>query len=217
MAYEIVAGLCVSYLAFAGFTAWFQLHPDKTYLNTDLNLDPWFGKSQFVEDHLIAPMYGYQIFNIIVCLFLSEFRTLTMLGHHVVTLILAHVGLRPYLHYYAIFFFGIAEFTNVPLTFVDIFKYFPDIAVRHPVINKYSRIVFGVTFVLIRLVLWPIQSGKVWFETMELFRNNAQGHPLIILIFFVIANVFLTGLQFYWGVKIVKSLFSPKQEERKSK
>lgn len=35
-----------------------------------------------------------------------------------------------YVHYYAIFFLGISEVSSVPLVFVDVFKFFPDVAAR---------------------------------------------------------------------------------------
>ena len=36
-----------------------------------------------------------------------------------------------YVHYYAIFFLGISEVSSVPLVFVDVFKFFPDVAKRY--------------------------------------------------------------------------------------
>lgn len=35
-----------------------------------------------------------------------------------------------YVHYYAIFFLGISEVSSIPLSVVDVFKYFPEVAAR---------------------------------------------------------------------------------------
>jgi hypothetical protein len=111
MAFEIVAGACVTYLAIIGILGWFKLYPGWDY--DGIEADHFYGKAQFVEDHLIAPMISYQGWNFLLCFFCKDLLDPAMIGHHSVTGSLAFIGLHPYLHHYALFFFGFAELTNV--------------------------------------------------------------------------------------------------------
>lgn len=97
MAFEIMAGLCVLYLAVMGTIAYFDLVPGK-FDYDDAKADIFYGKSKFVEDHLIAPMISYQFWNFLLCLFNKDLFDPAMIGHHLVTGSLAYFGLHPYLH-----------------------------------------------------------------------------------------------------------------------
>ena len=158
MAFEIVAGLCCCYLAAVGCIAWFRpegLVPESWATEfATIDNDKFYGHAQFVEDHLIAPMLGYQVWNLLLCFISKDLMDPAMIGHHLITGSLAFIGLHPYLHWYGLFFFGFAEITNVPLTLVDIFKYFPDLKARFSLVNEASRVIFAVLFLSIRLIIW---------------------------------------------------------------
>lgn len=127
MAFMIVAGLCVTWLGIAGvigFYGLFGVDCEGDFKRTAVEgTDPYFyGRSDFVENHMIYPMISYQGWNLLYTLINPDQFSFSMVGHHGVTGLLAYFGLRPYLQYYGLFFFGIAELTNIPLTFVDTFK-----------------------------------------------------------------------------------------------
>ena len=219
MAFEIMAGLCVLYLAVFGCIAFFDLLPDHFDYNEAVE-NVFYGRSTFVENHLIAPMISYQFWNFLLCLFNADLRDLPMIGHHLVTGSLAYFGLHPYLHGRAMFFFGFAEFTNVPLTFVDIFKYFPELKEKYSLVNEVSRVIFAVSFIIIRLIIWPYVSYEFWLGSYDLL-SSGKAHSNFVVSFFLFANLFLTGLQFLWGSKIFGFLFksgkSGKKGEEKKK
>jgi hypothetical protein len=213
MAFEIVAGLCVTYLAVVGVISWFKLNPDWDY--DEIEADHKYGRSQFVEDHLIAPMIAYQGWNVVLCLLNADLRDPAMIGHHIATGSLAYFGLHPYVHYYALFFFGFSELTNIPLTMVDIFKYFPELKDNMSIVNEVCRVTFAVSFIAIRIIMWPIVSYQFWLDSFDLLQTGAA-HSNFVVGVFLGANIFLTGLQFLWGSKIVGFLFKkPKKEEAK--
>ena len=111
MAFEIVAGICVTYLAVAGFVCASGLAGDYAKLAGN----PYYGYSQFVIDHLVYPMLSYQGWNVLICLpglGLESLNNPAMIGHHIATGSLAYLGMAPYLHYRALFFFGMAEVTS---------------------------------------------------------------------------------------------------------
>ena len=138
-----------------------------------------------------------------------------VVGHHLVTGTLAYFGLNPYLQYYGLFYMGVAEFTNIPLTFVDVFKYLPEAAKKFSFLNEASRIIFALAFIALRLVYWPIMSYDFWTGSINLLQTG-NAHSNFVVTFFLVANLFLTGLQFLWGSKIFGFLFkSGKNKDKK--
>jgi TLC domain len=137
-----------------------------------------------------------------------------MIGHHGVTGTLAYFGLHPYLHFYGLFFFGIAELTNIPLTIMDVFKYFKDkpLGKAMQMLNAGSRNTFAVSFIILRLAIWPVYSLPFWKGSIALLRGeqDAQSsermHSTYVVGFFLFANLFLTGLQFFWGKQSIYML-----------
>ena len=139
-----------------------------------------------------------------------------MIGHHFVTGSLAYFGLHPYLHYYGMYYFGIAELTNIPLTIMDVFKYFKHWADKYPTLNSIIRTTFGVSFILLRLIMWPILSAPFWMGSLTMLYNGTAHSPFVVA-YFLLANLFLTGLQFTWGQKIVSSIIMKKPKKKDPK
>lgn len=215
MTYEIVAGLLVTYVGIAGSYGWWEMtnNPDSEFHS--LPNDRFYGRSQFFSDHLMTPMFSYQVWNTVLCFVLNDLFDPFFIGHHTVTGALAFFGTNPYVHYYGLFFFGIAELTNIPLTFVDVFKYFPKLKAKFSLVNEVSRVVFALSFIIIRLIIWPIISFEFWRGSIDLVRNGTA-HSNFVVLFFLFANLFLTGLQFMWGYKIFGFLL-PKKGKKESK
>jgi hypothetical protein len=164
----------------------------------------------------MIPMFSYQVWNVVLCFVLSDLFEPFFIGHHTVTATLAFFGTNPYVHYYGLFFFGIAELTNVPLTFVDVFKYFPDMKAKYSIVNEVSRVIFALSFIILRLIVWPVISLEFWRESFKLVQTG-EAHNNFVVIFFLFANLFLTGLQFMWGSKIFGFLFKkPSKKQEKS-
>ena len=73
MAFEIVAGLCVTYLGIAGFIAYFSLFGVDIYAS--LEADRFYAKSAYIENHLVYPMVRCPYFLSslpLSCTFISE-------------------------------------------------------------------------------------------------------------------------------------------------
>ena len=77
-------------------------------------------------------MIFYQGWNLLLCFYCADLRDMAMIIHHALVTVLAYTGLYPYVHSDAMFFFGVAELTNVPLTIIDIFKYLPELKAEFP-------------------------------------------------------------------------------------
>ena len=208
----MVAGACVLYLSCSGIYVWTGINGNTVY--ADLDKDHMYGRSEWTENHLVYPMLGYQIWNLLASLCMNEFRSVQMVVHHVLTGSLAYFGLYPYLQFECLFFFGITEFTNIPLTFVDFFKQFKDYAKAYPGVYSTARTIFGVSFIILRLLIWPVFCYPFWKNSIILVLQN-QVHNKFVALYFLFANFLLTGLQFLWGKEIWKAIMGTKKDPKK--
>ncbi len=210
IAFEIAAGISVLYLGCAGVIisqGWFGTGPELARLQKDM----LHTKSDFVINHLVYPMVTFQLWNVLLCLFTPDLNVPEMLAHHLITAALGYFGLHPYLHGYGLFFFGVAELTNVPLTAYDIFKYMKAAKWQEKYATTFTvaKLSFAVSFVILRLIVWPMTSYPFWKDSVALLQSG-KAHSNFVVLFFLLANVFLTFLQFFWGWKIVESVLPKK-------
>lgn len=189
-------------------------------------------------------MFFFQGWNLLLCFLLADLREMTMVVHHSLVVILAYMGMHPYVHAAAMFFFGVAEVTNVPLTVIDVFKYLPALKQAYPQVNEAMRAVFAVLFIALRLVVWPYYCYPFWVRSAQLLLRHhgvgmegqpdptaafhvaglvgplpdgARCHSAFVVSFFVLANLLLTLLQYYWGVTIFGFLFTKPKGKGKAK
>jgi hypothetical protein len=201
IAYELVGTLCVIYVTIAGFVGYFDINgmmDNKTIWD-----NKFYGYSTFIQDYLVIPMLCYQTWNLICCIIHNEFRNAPMIGHHVVTGMLAYFGLFPYAQYYALFYFGIAEITSIPLSAINIFKYLPHLSEKYPLLYNISKNSFAIGFFIVRIFIWPCVSYDLWFGCQDLLKTN-KAHSRFVVNYFLFSNLFLTFLQFYWGYLILR-------------
>ena len=79
--------------------------------------------SAFVVDtpHLIMLQVAYQVFATVASVLVGPpLLTRTMIAHHIATGLTAWLSLQGHCMYYAIYFAGVVELTNIPLTFMDL-------------------------------------------------------------------------------------------------
>jgi len=153
-------------------------------------------------------MVAFQTYEVILALIAPRLRGkhYEMIGHHLVTLSLAVLGgSHDYLHYYAPFFFGMSEISSVPLTFIDLFKQYKGLSSRYPITNELSRNIFAVSFLALRVVYWPYVCYTFWADSWVEYQK-VDRVPLYCILSFCVANILLTGLQFFWGSLIISTV-----------
>ena len=168
------------------------------------------------QDRLYAPineaqllgsiMLGYQLYNFAICFILpKDCGQIANYAHHASTAFLAYFVLYPYVNYYAFFFVGIAEATNIPLTVVDACRAFPKLKEQIPKTNTMARLIFAISFFIVRVFWWPYVSYTFWLLSIDLIRNGdaTKIHNIFVVYIFLIGNIGLTFLQFFWGQKIL--------------
>jgi hypothetical protein len=200
MAFELVAGGCCVYLACAGSIATFNLFG--VDIQEKLARDPFYAHDDWVTHHLILPMFFYQAWNVVICFQLDVLGDFHMILHHLVAASLSYCALAPYLHMRAIFFFGVIEITSIPLTVYDVCKKFSRLGWKNGLAYQLSQGLFGLSFIAIRLVIWPCVCVPFWLQSLALLAEGRQ-HSTLVVVWFLFSNVLMTGLQVYWGRQVV--------------
>lgn len=217
LAFDIVAGCSLTFLSVVGFISWFSLlGEDSEYSSSVVFGDKFYGSADFITHHIVIPMLSYQIWNTVICVILNDLRSPVMIMHHIVTATLAFGCLFPYGSYYTIYFFGVSEATNIPLTVLDIMeKMLLDKA--YPFLFQCSQAVFFVSFMIIRVFLWTF---TIYFYITESWQLVVDGvaHSNFHVITNLFSSFFLTGLQYYWAwsmMMMVKEMIFGKSAGKK--
>ena len=163
-----------------------------------------------VSQHdLVRMMLGFQIYDILATALVPELRKFEHLAHHIITGIFACLALYSgSLQHYAWFFFGIAEISSCFLVYVDLFRQCPGL-LTNPLLsglNEVARASFGVTFVPVRCVLWPL---VVLGLLQDILAARAAADPRLnyaVATYHLTTSVIMTLLQQYWGQKVVRGI-----------
>ena len=146
---------------------------------------------------------GFELYNTLAtALFIPQQRTFPFLAHHITALTLALFSMHPYLHYYGFFFFGIAQVSSLPLCVANVLS---PLCERYPAVRKghlASQAVFAVLFLLVRTLAWPIRSWQFWIDSLSVMWDRSS-HSTGVTVTYLACNLFMTGLQFVWGRKVV--------------
>ncbi|CAM9953233.1 unnamed protein product [Ectocarpus sp. 6 AP-2014] len=175
----------------------------------------WFGEANTIEDRLYGPSVGalvigkvnlaFQFYDLVATVFIGRLCKVEMIVHHALATVMCYFLMRDcYVHYYAMFFLGISEVSSVPLVFVDVFKFFPDVAASFEGVNNLLRISFALIFMVVRVVYWPIVAARHLFDTFGSVQAGTV-HDVGVVGFFTACNLALTFMQWYWGYLIVRA------------
>ena len=196
-----------AFFGFVGTVAWLDLFGTEWTYRV-LEDDKFYGNADFVQHYLIIPIMLYQFWNTVLCFVLNDMRDPVMMVHHSLTGLLAYAATHPFACYYALFFFGMSETTQLPLTVIDVLDHFPDIKKNHGTIDAVSKNLFGLLFFIIRIFFWTIVSIEFWKESLSLLQQS-HVHDKRVVVFMLFANVILTSMQYFWAIKIIKiAIFS---------
>ena len=103
---------------------------------------------------------GYQLWALpIGILFVGE--QTSMIIHHVAVIAVASVScfLTCGFRYFNPYFYGFIEISSVPLSVMNAFKNNPEWIKKYPGVYSKVRLVFGLTFLLVRVIIWtPVSS-----------------------------------------------------------
>lgn len=187
----------------------------------------WYGgEAASVEDRMYGPTVGavvigrvnmaFQIYDLVTTLFISRLRKVEMVVHHAMGGTMIYLLLRDcYVHWYAIFYLGISEISSIPLVFVDVFKFFPNVAAKFPTVNNLLRMAFALLFILLRGLYWAIVSARHLYDTFLTIQTGTV-HNFQVMVFCALCNVVLTLMQWYWSYLIVRAVIKMVSGKKKN-
>lgn len=197
ISYMLVSLGCVSYITFTSFVALINNEPGKIENNRI------YGYNEYIEENILYPMVNYQFWNLSICLVKKEFRKIEMIWHHFFVLLISLLCIYPhsYLHYYIPYFYMV-EISNIFLTYIDIYKTYPQL------LNQfyYTKIAvvscFVITFFIFRILFWTYYITKMIND----FINVVEYKSNIVVALTLPGILFMTFLQYYWQIKIFKNI-----------
>lgn len=211
LSYDIICFAIISYLTGWGWAIWYgyggEIHR--------LYEGGTFAASSVVQDRLLTPMACFQLYNFVACVYIAEFRDYLVWAHHLITMTIACFSMSPCWQYYAVFFFGCTETSTLPLIVVEVFKLIPRYRDRFPATNAVCRVAFAASFLVVRLVWLPMVCFQFFVACYSML-PSVSGLLYAAFVFYLSVDVFMVGLQYYWGFGIVKFLFSSFYPPQKS-
>ena len=119
---------------------------------------------------------------------------------HDTPLLLQFFCLKPFLHIYCAFFLGCSEVSTAflcALACFDANRGVPPLSKHFPTLMKVLGVIFAVSFIVFRVIVWPYCCYFFWIDMLELLRSG-QAHSLPIAYMFMFVNAGLTILQLFW-------------------
>merc|ERR1740139_419920 len=130
-------------------------------------------------------------------------------AHHILTSLVTWGGATAeYSHFYAPFYFGIADFSTIIFVFFSLFDSKDGIAgldESFPKTNTIFNVLFVLSFAMFRVILWSIFSIQYQRDSFMALKSKtkvAQNRKGWIL-YFSFANFILTSLQYVWFFYII--------------
>lgn len=153
-----------------------------------------------------ALQVGYNVWALpIGAFFINE--PISMLAHHVAVLCVGGISCfgRNGFRYHAPFFFGVIEISSVPLAIVNFCKNNRELVdKRYPNLYLQIRIVFSVIFFIVRVIMWTPLMRDV-LRSAALLGWTCHTHLCGLgLGCFWLSATFLSCLQYYWALLILK-------------
>ena len=148
-------------------------------------------------------MLVYQLFNVAVTFQVKELRSVAMMMHHVVVILLAVASMRPFALGYAAYFMGVVELSSVALTVRDVIDHYalvdlggaaspgPRLAVTKSVFEG----LFVLTFFATRVFGWAFMSYHFYLHCAQLVREDVGPGATMAAALFILSNAFLSVLQ----------------------
>lgn len=214
LAFELSCLFPLAYCAYEGYTTWttglgaFTTAKARLYATSP-------GAMRVLQAHL-----AFEAWDFGVSFFNKTLRAPEMLAHHALAALLCYWALTmPYMHYYAVYFMGVAEISSVPLVLVDAGKYYPDVSKRFPGVDLAAKLTFLACFVLVRDVFWVLTAIEVWKDGLAVLAagNFPAKYPGYVTASVLLTNVFFSALQVLWTGKLARGvyhLFTPKAPPR---
>jgi hypothetical protein len=228
-AHKVVTLPAMILLTYLGVRDWFFLDDGKYVVDTAY--DRIFGMSNPSDLPLAYGIGAMLLWDTPVSILSPPMWDPFMLVHHVAMFLVAYTmsggfcaGGNMIGYYYAPFYFGVIEFSSIPLTYVNVFhpkiKYYHEWTLeeqrnkrlesfRRLVIkaNAFARVSFAASFLALRGMYFPYVSFAMTLpDLIVAYRTPPPGVPLWTGYFLIGSIALFSCLQAYWGVLVAKQV-----------
>ena len=210
MAYTTLALVYISYMGYSMCLDLQWAPPDKrTYAYIPYVLPP----TAHGRVYSYLPKFAW------TCVAMGAFQTKNLLDsiifgdgpefimHHLVCIFVAYGALSgQFLHLYGIFFFGLSEASTALVSVLACFDEklgVPELGDEHPLLKITCGISFAVSFIAIRIVVWPYLAYCLTLDCLQVLKEGSS-HSEVIVWSFLACLLALTLLQFFWLAEIVR-------------
>jgi hypothetical protein len=151
---------------------------------------------------------AFECYNFLICLWITEYRQIEMLGHHLTTCTLATLSTHPFCHYYGFFYFGGSMISSAPLCLMDICTALRErLASAAWLSDTVLRPLFALLYFIIRVGAWWYVTIGYWTDCVGILLDGTA-HSTPAVLFFLGANGFLSALQVLWAYKIGRRAYT---------
>jgi len=156
---------------------------------------------------LSCAQIAYQLWAIPIGILMVQ-ESSTMICHHlsVIGICTLSALFTNGFRYFTPFFYGVTEFSSVPLAIMNMFKNHPERIHKMPRLYTSIRVVFALSFLTVRVIMWLPQIFNFWRLAFLFMCTSESTACTTFIIFFMICGFFLTSLQLLWASKIIKGL-----------
>lgn len=146
---------------------------------------------------------AYQVFAIVGAVVVGPpLNQPEMILHHVCAGLCGLSSFLPFMQFYSIFFGGLVEISNLPLTCIDICKCHPRLRETYAKSYELIRVLFAISFIFFRNILWPYFAFLLCSDAYHL----RERLPTVGEFFVYVVSVSLTVLQLVWGRLVVRNV-----------
>mmetsp|Transcript_16306 Transcript_16306/g.22991 ORF Transcript_16306/g.22991 Transcript_16306/m.22991 type:complete len:301 (+) Transcript_16306:219-1121(+) len=211
-AFQAVSCIMMFYLGLFGIRSWHFTIASETTPPMKTPEQRFFG---FLPqaDELNAGIFVYQTWDLVASSLIPEHSTIIFLSHHALSAFMAWYSLEyQVVHYYAIYFGGVSEFSTIFLVFADFDVYFPP---GNPQ-STYATFIFIcqglflLTFVMYRIIGWWYVGSQLWKDAAYVIQHKLidqyrPGKSYFIYIFTTL-SVLMGILQLYWLGQVLQKV-----------
>jgi hypothetical protein len=149
---------------------------------------------------------GFQLWDFIISLKHKELNAPEMLLHHSLAAALCLVGLHlGFGQYYGLFFMGVTETSSLPLVYVDLNKFYPELYKRYPGRDLFAKVAFGMMFFVVRDYYFIKYSIQLWKDSFQVLDAGTAVYPMVTY-GFLVTNLFFNALQIFWTKLLLDGL-----------
>mmetsp|Transcript_18032 Transcript_18032/g.39288 ORF Transcript_18032/g.39288 Transcript_18032/m.39288 type:complete len:289 (-) Transcript_18032:209-1075(-) len=205
-AFQFAAGVMLVYLGIVGFRFW-HFQKDKHPKTPEGRI---YGFIQEGENVNVA-IFCFQAWDFVASSLIPEHSSFIFMAHHFTAAMAAYFSLdNVYIHYYAIFFGGVSEFSSIFLVFCDLEVYFPAHMQEGSFYGMFilaNQVIFATAFFAYRVFGWLAVSKTLWTDAKQVLSNgmaeNLRPGKNYVLYLFLAVDVTLGSLQLLWSYHLI--------------